>query len=255
MRVLGRLLGSPVVSTHLKNLSPGTDLLLIAVPDEVIADVAAEVSSNTVFEKKRLIVFHPSGILTSDALAALRDQGAKVLSLHPIQTFPDGISLRDQMNMMKGVWYGFEGEAHVRSVARSIVKDLGGRFLEIPKEGKILYHAACVLAANYPTLLLEAVERLSKALGLPGLKPFSPLVGTAVQQALGRGPGASLTGPLARGSHMVLQRHLEALRVQDPALAELYEALGRFGLVVAKETNRLTGDQIKTLQELFTARK
>ncbi|MEX2116252.1 MAG: Rossmann-like and DUF2520 domain-containing protein [Bacteroidota bacterium] len=254
-RVLGRLLGSPIASTSLKNLSPRTDLLLIATPDEMIADVAAEVAGNNTFENNRLIVFHPSGILTCDVLGALGNQGAKVFSLHPIQTFPNGVSLQDQVSLMKDVWYGFEGGTNVRAVARSIVKDLGGRFLEIPKEEKILYHVACVFAANYPTVLLGAVERLAKALGLPGLKPFSPLVETAVRQALDRGPGASLTGPLARGSHTVVQRHLEALHVHDPALATLYEAIGRFGLDIARESNRLTGDQIKVLAALLTEKK
>ncbi len=254
-RVLGRLLGSPVASTSLKNLSPRTDLLLIAAPDETIADIAAEVAGNSAVQKNRLVVFHPSGAVTCDALVELGNQGAKAFSLHPIQTFPDGVSLQDQLTLMKNVWYGFEGEAHVRVVARSIVRQLGGRFLEIPKEEKILYHTACVFAANYPTVLLGAVERLSKALGLPGLKPFGPLVKTAVLQAVDRGPGVSLTGPLARGSHTVVQRHLEALRVHDPALAALYEALGRFGLEIASESGRLTGDQIKALAAILTGKK
>ena len=254
-RVIGRLLGSPVASTSLKNLSPLTDLLVIATPDEMIADVAAEIAAIGTLRKSRVTVFHPSGVLTSDALDALASQGAKVFSLHPIQTFSDRVSHRDQLNLMKGVWYGFEGETHARAAARSIVKDLGGRWLEIPKEGKILYHAACVFASNYPTILLGAVERLSKAAGLPGLKPFGPLVQTAVQHAVDRGPGSSLTGPLARGSNAVVQRHLEALRALDPALASLYEALGLFGLDVALESNRLTGDQIKALAALFREKK
>lgn len=249
-RILGRLLSADIASTNLSDLSPRTNLLLIAVPDESIAEVSAKISRNPNLRKSRLTAFHPSGMLTSDALETLRGQGSRIFSLHPIQTFPDGISLQKQMNLMKGVWYGFEGEAHVRPAARSLVRELGGKFVEIPKAEKILYHTACVFAANYPTLLMAAAERLSNALGLPGLKPFAPLVETAMQQALELGPGVSLTGPLSRGSHVVLRRHLEALRSHDPALAELYVALGRFGLEVAAK--RLTAAQKKALQELLT---
>lgn len=249
-RILGRLLGADIVSTHLSDISPRTDLLLIAVPDETIAETSARISENPHLRKSRLIAFHPSGMLTSGALETLREQGSRVFSLHPIQTFPGGISLQKQMNLMKGIWYGFEGEAHVRRVARSIVKELGGTFVEIPKAEKILYHTACVFAANYPTLLMAAAERLSKAMGLPGLKPFAPLVETAMKQALELGPDVSLTGPLSRGNHAVLRAHLEALRNDDPALAELYGALGRFGLEFAAK--RLTAAQKKAMQELFT---
>jgi predicted short-subunit dehydrogenase-like oxidoreductase (DUF2520 family) len=221
----------------------------------MIADIAAEIGAIVGRRKTPLAVFHPSGVMTSDALDAVRGQGAKVFSLHPIQTFPDGISLEDQLDLMKGVWYGFEGEAQTLGIARSIVKDLGGKLIEIPKEEKILYHVACVFASNYPTVLLGAVERLAKSLGLSGLKPFGPLVETAVHQAVHRGPGASLTGPLARGSLTVVQKHLDVLRAKDPAVASLYEALGMYGLEVAKESRRLTSAQIKSLAAMLKGKK
>ncbi len=250
VRILGRLLKAGIASTNLRDISPRTNLLLIAVPDESIAEVSAKLSGNPNLEKSRLTVFHPSGMLTSDALEALRSQGSPVFSLHPIQTFPDGISLQRQMNLMRGISYGFEGGEQVRPFARSLVKQLGGVFIEIPKAEKILYHIACVFAANYPTLLMAATERLSKAMGLPGLKPFAPLVHTAMNQALELGPEVSLTGPLSRGSRTILQGHLEALRKHHPDLADLYTALGRFGLEVAAK--RLTASQKKALQELLT---
>lgn len=248
-RILSRLLRADIASTNLSDIAPRTNLLLIAVPDESIAEVSAKISENPDLQKSRLTAFHPSGMLTSDVLAALRNQGSRVFSLHPIQTFPDGISLQKQMNLMKGVWYGFEGETQVRSFARSLVMELGGKFVEIPKGEKILYHTVCVFAANYPTLLMAAAERLSKALGLPGLRPFAPLVETAVGQALELGPGVSLTGPLSRGSDVAIRKHLEILRSHDPSLAELYTALGRFGLEFAAE--RLTAAQKKALRELL----
>ena len=254
-RVLGRLLDSPVASTHLKDLSPITNMLLIAVPDEKIVGIAEEVAEIVGRRNTPLTVFHPSGVMTSDALGALHKQGAKVFSLHPIQIFPDGLSLQDQLDLMKNLWYGFEGEAQTLGIARAIVKDLGGKLIEIPKEEKILYHAACVFASNYPTVLLGAVERLAKLLGFPGLKPFGPLVETAVHQAVHRGPGASLTGPLARGSLAVVQKHLEALRAKDPTVASLYEGLGLYGLEVAKESHRLTSSQIKSLAAMFKGKK
>lgn len=251
-RLAGRVLKALHTSSRLSTLSPETDLLILAVPDELLGKIAGDISRLTSLTFERLAVFHPSGPVTSDVLEPLASRGAKVFSLHPIQTFPGGVSLDDQVQHMQGIWYGFEGAEHHASLARRIVRDLGGQFVSIPKEEKILYHAACVFAANYPIVLLEAVEQLSRQVGLPGLTPFSPLVETAIREAFAQGPAKALTGPVVRGSAGIVRRHLEALTAKDPALASVYRALGSFAVRSAGDAGRISPEKIRELAAILS---
>src|SRR2546423_6617075 len=64
------------------------DLVLIATPDERIASISDELAAEGAFHPDQ-VVAHVSGATGLDALDAARRAGADVLSLHPLQTFPD----------------------------------------------------------------------------------------------------------------------------------------------------------------------
>jgi predicted short-subunit dehydrogenase-like oxidoreductase (DUF2520 family) len=254
-RLAGRVLKASKTSTRIRDLADSTTLLIIATPDELIGKVAADAARIPSLRFEELIVFHTSGAMTSDALGPLSARGARAFSLHPIQTFPSGISLDRQVRLMKGTWYGFEGNFLHVPTARDIVRHLGGEILSVPKEEKILYHAACVFAANYPTVLLGAVERLASTVGLPGLHPFAPLVETALKTALSQGAGKALTGPVVRGSAETVRRHRDELRKKDPAIAALYTALGLFAVRVAGDAKRISPEQIRTLTSILSEKQ
>jgi len=253
-RSFARFVECPTVSKSISDVSPGTDLLIIAVPDEEISGVASQIARSGLSFLDRVTAFHVSGSITSDALSPLAACGARTFSLHPIQTFAAGTRLRDQMAGMKGIWYGFEGEKNTRPFARSLVRDLGGRFLMVPKEQKNLYHVACVFASNYPVALIGAVEALAARLRMNGTGAFRPLIETAIRQAMDRGAAGVLTGPVSRGSSTIVRQHLDALGREVPALSELYSALGIFALKLAEQRGNLSGDQIKELKSLLSKR-
>jgi predicted short-subunit dehydrogenase-like oxidoreductase (DUF2520 family) len=89
---------------------------------------------------------------------------------------------------------------------------------------KALYHALCVLAGNFPTLLWnKAFEMFEARLGLPRTM-LAPYLEQTLANTLASG-GEALTGPLARGDRGTVERNLRAL--DGDAYADVYRAFAR----------------------------
>lgn len=96
--------------------------------------------------------------------------------------------------------------------------------LAIDPEQKPLYHALCVMAGNFPTLLwAKAFKSFEQELGLPR-EVLAPYLARTLENTLASG-GSALTGPLVRGDRGTVQSNLEALG-SDP-FAEIYRAFAR----------------------------
>ena len=83
-----------------------------------------------------------------------------------------------------------------------------------------------------------------------------PVKGKAIKRsvtldnALGSGPQAALTGPIARGDAATVAAHREALRNVDPTVAKLYEAAAGHLLELAKQRG-LSDASVRALQEVL----
>ena len=89
---------------------------------------------------------------------------------------------------------------------------------------KPLYHALCVLAGNFPTLLWnKALDDFEHRLGLPR-SALGPYLQRTLDNTLESG-GAALTGPLARGDTGTIDLNLEAL--EGDSYQDVYRAFLR----------------------------
>ena len=82
---------------------------------------------------------------------------------------------------------------------------------KIPRDKKPLYHALCVMANNFSTLLWQQLfESMEKEFDISHdhLKPFLQ----ATFQNLLHDPSHALTGPLARQDKVTLSKNLQALK-------------------------------------------
>ncbi len=192
------------------DLAAITDILLVAVSDRAIEEVAAAIP-----ETKAIIV-HPSG-----PLPALRGG----FSLHPLKSLPPVGEPSD----LAGTLLVFEGRH--REVAERIAAAAGARFAAIAPEAKTRYHAAAVFGSNYVAALLDIAEEL---IGIDGVREdLAALARSAIDNWLAHTDGQRFTGPAARGESEVMQRHLEELRDQ-PELAEIYRLLAARIVATAK---------------------
>jgi predicted short-subunit dehydrogenase-like oxidoreductase (DUF2520 family) len=252
-RKLARLLRCQKYSDSLSDITPATRIIIIAVPEEDILGIAEDLSKHAQLDFSKLAVFHTSGSLTSDALLPLHRKGAMTFSLHPIQSFSKVSSLAHQIGQMRNVVYGFEGNKAALQVARQLVKALCGQCVQIPKEEKILYHILSVFASNYSIALLGAVDDLAKRIG-GGIKlaHFKPMIRTSIENAFQQTPIMALTGPIARGSFVTVENHVNELWKADKPLALLYQQIGLQALTMAvkrKSIKPVVARQIRHILE------
>jgi predicted short-subunit dehydrogenase-like oxidoreductase (DUF2520 family) len=173
----------------------GVDVLVIATPDDAVAEVAASVEP-----VPTTTVVHLSGSLGLEALAPhpLR------ATVHPLVPLPNGAV--GETRLRAGVTFAVAGAP----AGRAIVEALGGRVVEVADKDRAAYHAAACIAANHVVALLGQVDRVAASVGLD-LEAFLPLTRAAVDDVAELGPGAALTGPARRGDWATLSRHLDAL--------------------------------------------
>ena len=184
----------------------GTDLLVIATPDDVIAEVAGAVRP-----VESTLVAHLSGSLPLEVLSP----HPRRASFHPLASLPDADT--GARTLLGGCAVAIAGDPQIERVAT----DLGARAFEVPDDRRALYHATAVVAANHVVALLGQVERLAAACEVP-VDGFLEMAGRVVANAREVGAAAALTGPAARGDVATIRRHVEALPPQE---LTLYRAL------------------------------
>jgi predicted short-subunit dehydrogenase-like oxidoreductase (DUF2520 family) len=187
----------PLVSRQddVADAASGVDALVLAVPDDVIAQVALDVRP-----QPSTPVVHLAGSLGLDVLAPHPRRAA----LHPLVALPDPDT--GARRLRSGVTFAVAGDP----LAAAMASAMGGACVEVPDDARAVYHAAACVAANHVVALLGQVERIAGAAGLP-LEAFLPLARAAVEDAGRLGPRRALTGPAARGDWQTLARHLEAM--------------------------------------------
>lgn len=178
----------------LTTAAAGVDLLVLAVPDPVIAEVAAAITPDPT-----TVVAHLAGALGLEVLAAHPRRAA----LHPLVALPD--AAQGAANLRAGAWFAVAGDALVEQA----VAALGGHPFTVADEDRTRYHAAAVIASNHLVALLGQVQRVAPP-GVP-LEAYLDLVRGTVENVARLGPAAALTGPVARGDWATVERHLAAL--------------------------------------------
>jgi predicted short-subunit dehydrogenase-like oxidoreductase (DUF2520 family) len=207
------------------------DVVVIATPDAAIADTAAALAPAL---RPGSLVIHLSGASTLHELdgVVLARPDVQIGSLHPLQTLPSGDSGRARL---AGSWCAVDGSPRVERIALTV----GMRPFRLDPADRLRYHAAASVASNHIVALLGQVERLAANTGVP-FEAFLPLVRGAVENVSELGPADALTGPVARGDHETVARHLDALPADE---RDAYRALVR-------EARRLAGRDDAELQEL-----
>jgi predicted short-subunit dehydrogenase-like oxidoreductase (DUF2520 family) len=223
--------------------------VILAVPDDAIETVARELTDSALDWQDKF-VFHCSGLHTTESLDSLEKKGALVASLHPIQTFSQK---KPDPDAFKGIFFGLEGKGEAINLAIGITRQLGGTHFVLKAPDKPLYHAACSMASNFLTTLLDSAAEVLSQTGLS--KPVAsqvlfPLVKGTLQNVNKFNAGAALTGPIARGDKKTIVKHLQALH-KHPELHDLYTTMANQTFQIAKREKKLTEEKIKALEALL----
>jgi len=200
-------------------------ILLLAVRDDALAPLAANLAAVLPAAAAGAAAVHLSGALGPEVLAPLAARGFATAACHPLQTFTGS---PEDAARLGGAAFAVEGSEEGRTAAEAVVRALGGRPFPLPSGARPLYHLAASLGANGLTGLVAAARDALSATGIgpdAALSALAPLLRAALHEALRSGPEAALTGPVSRGDEATLERHRRALHAWDESRVALFEAL------------------------------
>jgi predicted short-subunit dehydrogenase-like oxidoreductase (DUF2520 family) len=209
----------------------GAGTVLLAVPDDSIAEVARHLSAASAIDATQTVL-HLSGLHDRRALRALDGSGAALGSFHPLQTISDPATAASSW---RGAYAAIEGDPRAVAEGRRLAGLLGLTPVEIPASAKATYHAGAVVASNYVVVLASVAARFAAGAGVPvelAERIYLPMLMGTAENLQRQSAAAALTGPVRRGDVATLRAHLEAIPLED---RRLYARLGLEALKLARE--------------------
>jgi len=197
---------------NLEQINPETDLFVIAIKDDAIESIAAELA-----QYNKLIV-HTSG---ATSLQTLQKHTPNAGVFYPLQTF----SKTRELNF-NTVPLCIEGaDEKITSTINELAYTVSQNVYRVNSEQRKTLHLAAVFACNFPNYLYHVSQQLlaEKQLSFDLLRPLILETAEKVQEHL---PAIAQTGPAVRNDEKTIASHLEQLQ-ENPDLQEIYKLLSQ----------------------------
>ncbi|WP_047154230.1 Rossmann-like and DUF2520 domain-containing protein [Aneurinibacillus tyrosinisolvens] len=236
--------------SSMEQLAVQSDWIGITTADDAIPAVVSRLGeAGAVLEGK--LIFHMSGALSSGVLHPLQLQGARIASLHPLQSFADA---RSGAAALKHTVFSVEGSQAAAEQLSAMLTNLRNEYFVITAEQKPLYHAAAAIASNGMTAVIDYALSLMGAAGIQeeqALSSLLPLIEGSLRNVKEKGTARGLTGPVVRGDAGTVQEHIKAMAKLAPELIPSYMELGRLTLRTALREQLTDSGRIQQMRELF----
>lgn len=202
------------VKTTLDFSDSQSRIFILAVPDDVIADIA---------DKIRLpdgaVLLHTSG---SQPLHVLDNAGAHSTGVfYPLQTF----TKNRKLDFNDIPLFVESDDSKTEKIITNMAAAVSRKVYRVSSKERRVLHVAAVFASNFVNYMLTISSDIMAAnrLDFAWLKP---LIAETVNKALVLGPEPSQTGPARRGDLQTLDKHMEFLS-KDESLAEIYRVISQ----------------------------
>lgn len=191
-------------------LRSNADLIIIAVADSAIKDVAQNIG------EFNGIVVHTAGSVGMDVFQGIfKEYGV----LYPLQTFSKDIPV----SINEIPFFMEASSIDILLKLKKIASELSAKVYEADSRQRMLLHVAAVFAGNYSNLMYILSNELIKASDLPP-EVLHPLITETARKAITGDPLKTQTGPARRNDSITIEKHIEAL-ASLPEYAELYRLL------------------------------
>ncbi len=191
-----------------------TDIILIAITDDAIEEVAKEIILSD-----DIIIAHTSGSKPLATLGYLATPNIGVF--YPLQTFT-----KNQQVNFEEIPILIEGENKLTAdKLAQLAKTLSGNVSIISSSQRQQLHLAAVFANNFTNWMLIQSEEIVQNANLD-LSILKPLLEQSISKAIQFGSKNVQTGPAKRGDFEVLDTQMELLH-QQPKKQEIYKLVSQ----------------------------
>ncbi|WP_077035660.1 Rossmann-like and DUF2520 domain-containing protein [Pelomonas sp. KK5] len=240
-------LGGACLATSAEAAVECADLVLLTVPDDAIAPLAAALPW-----RAGQAAVHCSGATELAALAPAKAAGARVGGFHPLQIFADP---EHALALLPGSVVGIEAEDEALAAElRRLAAVLGMKPLAIAPGTRAAYHGSASFAASFLLSMLDEAVQVWAAIGIAQdltLDALLPLARGTLDAAAARGLPGALAGPISRGDAGVVAAHLKALDALGGSHGAFYREFSRRQLKLARESGRLDEAALQRLARLL----
>lgn len=212
----GRVADWPVRVIGLADLPTDPELVVLAVPDDVIPTVSAELSLQL---PPSVLVAHTSGATPLNRINAyFKNTGA----WWPIRSLRAGEPVSDWHDVPL-VYHG--SNAAGTQVLGRLAREVSDLVYALDDAQRAQLHLAAVFGNNFVNWLYEIAHQLCADRNIP-FEALLPIIRSTALRQDGTPPGKRQAGAAARGDRATLERHLTLLN-DRPELAGLYRKMSR----------------------------
>ena len=195
----------------LKLLNKKSDVFIIAVKDDVVADVAKQLKLD---EK---IIVHTAG---SVQMSVFNETSKNYGVLYPLQ------SLRKEINYLPGIPFLIDGnnDATKETIYR-LASTISNSVTIADDVKRLQYHLSAVIVSNFTNHLFTLAKDYCNQIKID-FNLLLPLIEETVNRLRSYEPSAMQTGPAIRNDETTMQLHLQMLN-DFPQVKNIYEVISK----------------------------
>ncbi len=234
-----------------KNILSESDIIIFAIQEKKLKDTIRECRQLNL-DLSGKMVFHTSGIETSQLFGSLKINKKNAGSFHPLQTF-NTISYKNN-NILINIYFGIEGGNNALKYLKEICRVLKSKYIIIPEDKKILYHSACVTASNFLVSHFSMLSKITDGISLKnksGIEIFKPIILTTLNNIFNQGIKESLTGPFERGDIGTIKLHLKYFKENLPSVLYYYILIGIETVKLSFKKKSITKSEAVEIEKLL----
>lgn len=199
--------------TNISSILADTDIVIIAVNDDGIENVAVQIPKNP-----KQLILHTSG---TTPLFVLENYTSNCGVLYPLQTF----SKQDNVDFSV-VPICIEGNnPGVLIQIKTLAGQLSNNVNEVNSHQRALLHISAVFACNFTNHLYHIAQKILEDAGL-NFDLLRPLIQQTNDKVMLNKPSEMQTGPAKRNDVQTMLKHLAILQAQ-PNWQDLYQKLSQ----------------------------
>jgi predicted short-subunit dehydrogenase-like oxidoreductase (DUF2520 family) len=209
----------------LKNITVDTDIFIIAVKDDAIAEIIPQLSG---FKK---LIAHTSGAVDMQLIQKFTEQAGV---FYPLQTF----SKTKELNFRE-VPLCIEGATEdITKELEGLAGSISNNVYRVSSAQRKVLHLAAVFACNFTNHLYTLSQQLLAQNNM-SFDMLRPLIIETADKIKDHSPADVQTGPAVRNDEQTMQKHLQMLN-NNAKLQEIYTLLSQD---IIKNYNAGNGDK------------